>query len=94
MANFVYKIITCILTDRLGPNASRIVSPQQHAFFQGRSISDATILTSECMNILDKKCVRGNVAIKLDIRKAFDTLDWDFLLQVLITFRFSHVFIN
>lgn len=36
----------------------------------------------------------GNVSIKIDIAKAFDTLDWEFLLQVLHSFVFDHVFIG
>lgn len=60
--------------------ASRIISPNQSAFVKGRSIVDPVILTSECVNLLDRKCERGNVAVKFDIKKAFDTLDWNFLL--------------
>lgn len=76
LANFVFKIITKILANRVGPIASRIISQNQNAFIKGRSITDSIILTSESMNLLDRKCKGGNVAIKFDIRKAFDTLDW------------------
>lgn len=34
----------------------------------------------------------GNLAIKFDIRKAFDTLDWNFLLKVLQAFGFHQQF--
>ena len=94
LANFVFKIITKIMATRLGPVAARIISPNQSAFITGRSIVDPIILTSECINILDNECRGGNIALKLDISKAFDTLHWDFLLRVLKAFGFDSVFVN
>ncbi|KAM0989503.1 hypothetical protein ACFX15_012919 [Malus domestica] len=94
LANFSFKIITKIIADRLGPITSRIISPQQSAFTKGLSISDSIILTSECMNLLDAKCFGGNVAVKFDIKKAFDTIDWKFLLRVLRSFGFSNIFVD
>ncbi|XP_024190514.1 uncharacterized protein LOC112194518 [Rosa chinensis] len=94
LANFVFKIITRIMADRLGPLACRIISPSQSAFIRGRSIIDPIVLTSECVNLLDQKCKYGNLAFKFDIRKAFDTLDWNFLLRVLHTFGFDETFVH
>ncbi|KAL6135028.1 hypothetical protein ACLB2K_067256 [Fragaria x ananassa] len=95
LANFVFKIIPKIISIRLAPIASRIISPQQHAFVPGRQISDCIMSTSECFNLLDNNCYGGNVAIKVDIiTKAFDTLSWDFLLSVLQAFGFHQVFIG
>lgn len=53
MANFIFKIITRILSDRLAPIASRIILPHQYAFLKGRHISDCIFLASECVNLLD-----------------------------------------
>ncbi|KAK9930542.1 hypothetical protein M0R45_027578 [Rubus argutus] len=94
MANFIFKIITRILADRLSPIASRIILPNQFAFLKGRQISDCIFLTSECVNLLDAPCIDGNVAIKFDIARAFDTLDWAFLLRVLTAFGFHAIFID
>ncbi|GAU50263.1 hypothetical protein TSUD_409090 [Trifolium subterraneum] len=63
-------------------------------FIRDRHISECICITSEAINLLDKKSFRGNLALKIDIRKAFDNLDWDFLLLVLKTFGFNHVFCN
>lgn len=56
LANFVFKIITKILADHLGSIASRIISPNRSAFIKGRSIIGPITLTSERVNLLDRKC--------------------------------------
>ncbi|KAL6218957.1 hypothetical protein ACLB2K_012164 [Fragaria x ananassa] len=94
LSNFVFKIIPKILSLWLGSIALRIISPQQHAFVPGRNIADCIITTSECINLLDSKCHGGNVAIKMDITKAFDTLSWDFILHVLEAFGFPPTFVS
>ncbi|KAM5546473.1 hypothetical protein ABKV19_002467, partial [Rosa sericea] len=61
-------------------------------FLKGRRIADCIGLVSEGFNLLDRKNYGGNVGIKVDIAKAFDTLNWQFLLQVLKQFGFSSRF--
>ncbi|CAJ2645555.1 unnamed protein product [Trifolium pratense] len=94
LANFKFKIISKILASRLAMVAPTIISSNQRGFIPGRQISDCICLTSEAINMLNNKNFGGNLAMKIDIRKAFDTLDWDFLLKVLHTFGFSPVFCN
>ncbi|KAL6224691.1 hypothetical protein ACLB2K_003546 [Fragaria x ananassa] len=74
LTNFVFKIIPKIIAIRLASVASRIISPQQHAFVAGRNISDCILTTSECFNLLNSKCHGGNLAIKVDITKAIGTI--------------------
>ena len=94
MTNFMFKVITKILADLLAPIAARIIFPNQFAFLKGRHISDCILLASECINLLDNKCYGGNVAIKFDVAKAFDTLSWDFLTRVLQVFGFHSSFVQ
>lgn len=49
-------------------------------------------MTSEAINLLDKRSFGGNVALKIDIRKVFDSLDWNFLIKVLLAFGFDSKF--
>ncbi|XP_058725545.1 uncharacterized protein LOC131596826 [Vicia villosa] len=70
----------------------KLVSQEQKGFIQGRQIKDCIALASEAFNLLDSKSWCGNVALKVDILKAFDTLNWNFLLQVLIRFGFNAKF--
>lgn len=43
----------------------------------------------EAIIIIGKRQYGGNVALKVDIKKAFDTLDWNFLIAVLRKFDFA-----
>lgn len=45
-------------------------------------------MASDCVNLLDKKCFGSNGSLNVDIRKAFDSMSWDFILEVLRCFEF------
>ncbi|MCH97378.1 RNA-directed DNA polymerase (Reverse transcriptase), partial [Trifolium medium] len=92
MANFKFKIISKILADRLAVILPDIISKEQRGFIKGRQIKDCVCLTSEAINMLHHKSFGGNLAIKIDIAKAFDTLDWQFLIKVLQAFGFNNIF--
>ncbi|KAL6146382.1 hypothetical protein ACLB2K_057062 [Fragaria x ananassa] len=51
-------------------------------------------IITQCVNLLDTKCRGGNVAIKFDVAKAFDTLNWGFLRRVLTAFGFHATFVE
>jgi len=94
LANFQFKVITKILADRLAPITMRIISIEQRGFIRDHNIHECVILTSEVINLLEKRQYGGNVALKVDIAKAFDTLDRNFLLDVLRGFSFAETFVN
>lgn len=94
LANFKYKIVSKILADRLASIMPSIISPEQKGFIQGRQIKDCICLASEVINQLDKKTYGGNLAFKIDMAKAFDTLEWPYLLKVLHAFGFNNTFCN
>ncbi|XP_019431934.1 PREDICTED: uncharacterized protein LOC109339025 [Lupinus angustifolius] len=86
LANFQFKIITKVLADRLATIAPKIISKQQRGFIKDRHIHDCICIASEAINLLDHKTLGGNLAIKLDVKKAFDTIDWKFLKDTLHAF--------
>jgi len=94
VANFKFKIISMILADRLALVAARIIYPNQYGFVQGRQIQGCISIASEAINLLSKMVHGGNVAYKIDIHKAFDTLSWKFLLLVLSRFGFHPSFVG
>lgn len=60
----------------------------------GRCIKDFNGLTSEAIKLIHKKVFGGNISLKVDISKVFDSLDRLFLLQVLKKFGFNDKFCN
>ncbi|KAK3193727.1 hypothetical protein Dsin_025037 [Dipteronia sinensis] len=59
----------------------------EFGFMRDRHIDDCISLASDCVNVMHKKCYGDNFSMKIDIRKAFDTLDCiaeDFLTRLLL----------
>jgi len=80
----IYKMISNILVNKLRPLLDKLVSPFQSAFIPGRSIHDNILLSHEILHKF-KKC-EGKmawVAMKLDMEKAYDKLEWDFIEKCL-----------
>jgi len=94
LAIFKFKIITKVLADRLSQILPSIISKEQRGFIRSRNIKDCIALTSEAINVLDKRCSGGNLALKIDVSKAFDTLSWEFLIKILKGFGFHQTFCN
>ncbi|GKC40715.1 reverse transcriptase, partial [Tanacetum coccineum] len=93
LCNFIYKIISKVLSNRLKPWMSKSISPQQSAFIPKRQIQDCMVVAHEAFHyICHKKCGSQNVmALKLDLNKAFDRVEWDFLLATLRKMGFDDV---
>jgi len=92
VANFKFKVISKILANRLASIMPAITSVRQRGFIRGKNIKDCICLASEAVNVLHKKTFGGNHAIKVDIAKAFDTLDWSFIIRVLKAYGFNDMF--
>ena len=73
-----------------------LISPFQNAFIKGRSISDNILIAHEIMDILRKlKGRKGSFgALKIDMKKAYDTVSWNFLKVVLTAMNFSQQWMN
>ncbi|XP_057811732.1 uncharacterized protein LOC131025969 [Salvia miltiorrhiza] len=94
LSNFLFKIISKVLASRLSVIAAHYVSHNQFGFISGRSIHDCILMGSEGFNCMKRTSRGQNMACKIDIRKAFDTLRWDFLVNVLHVMGFDVRFID
>ncbi|KAL3849582.1 hypothetical protein ACJIZ3_011464 [Penstemon smallii] len=93
LCNVVYKIISKIIALRLKAHLDKFIAPNQMAFLKGRSIQDNTIISHEIMHYLHKK--KGKkylMAIKVDLAKAFDRVEWPLLIRILKCFGFCDTF--
>ncbi|KAL0378405.1 UNVERIFIED_CONTAM: LINE-1 retrotransposable element O protein [Sesamum radiatum] len=95
LCNTIYKAISKILADRIKSHLEKIISPFEMAFVKGRNISENSIITQEIMHYLHgKKGKKGYMAIKIDLSKAYDRVEWPFLLKLLESIGFNETFVN
>jgi hypothetical protein len=88
LCNLCYKLITKIIANRLKPVISRSLSCEQLGFLKGRQILDAIGTAQECLHSIKAKKSKALI-LKLDLKKAFDCIDWDFLRLILVQSGFS-----
>lgn len=80
VCNVIYKVITKIIANRLKPLLDGLISPTQCSFVPGRHSADNIIIAQEIIHTrANKKGKKGFVALKIDLEKAYDRLNWDFL---------------
>nr|GEZ23686.1 hypothetical protein [Tanacetum cinerariifolium] len=81
--NVIYKCISKIITNRIIDGVGEVVSENQSAFIPGRRILDNILITQELMHNYHHNTGSPRCAFKVDIQKAYDTVDWKFLERIL-----------
>lgn len=84
LCNVVYKLITKFIANRLKGHLKKIISPAQCSFIPGRHSSDNIVVAQEVIHSM--RNLRGSksfMATKIDLVKAYDILNWDFLKSAL-----------
>jgi hypothetical protein len=87
------KIVTKLLANRLAAKLPSLVSCDQSAFVKGRCILDIFMLVQETAKALHRQ-KEPRLLLKLDISKAFDSVSWPFLLEVLQHLGFGPTWCN
>jgi hypothetical protein len=84
LCNTIYKVVSKVVVERLKDCIPSLISPYQTGFVPGRNIHENIIVAQEMTHSMVKmKGNRGYVAIKVDLSKAYDKLNWDFIWQIL-----------
>lgn len=96
LCNVFFKIISKMLSIRLKPILEEVISENQSAFTSGRAISDNVLITHEVLNYLknSQAQVKCMVAVKTDMSKAYDRVEWKFLDQVMERMGFHEIWRN
>ncbi|XP_024043083.1 uncharacterized protein LOC112099827 [Citrus clementina] len=96
LCNVVYRIVAKAIANRLKSILNHIISPNQSAFIPNRLIMDNVIIGYKCLHKIrhSKGHRNGLVALKLDISKAYDRVEWDFLEQTMSNLGFSAKWIS
>jgi mannosylglycoprotein endo-beta-mannosidase len=89
----VAKLMSKVLSTRLAPSMPQTVGPHQSVFTRGRCLRDNFQLVQATARKLHR-LRRDAILLKLDITKAFDTVDWAFLLDMLAKLGFGHSWIS
>ena len=78
----LYKLMAKVLANRLKRVLNKVVAPTQNAFVMGRQIFDASLIANKVIDSWQKRKEKGLIC-KLDIEKAYDSINWQFLLKTL-----------
>ena len=96
LCNIAYKIVSKVLANRLKKILPKVISESQSAFVPGRQITNDVLVAFETMHCIDqeRKGKRGLMAIKLDMSKAYDKVEWAFLEAMMRKLGFQEEWIR
>ena len=85
LSNVVYKLISKTLANRLKSVLPQIISKNQSVFLSERLITDNVLVAFKLMHYLDhkKEGKESFMAVKLDMSKAYDRVEWNFVEGVM-----------
>ncbi|KAJ9536546.1 hypothetical protein OSB04_un000298 [Centaurea solstitialis] len=90
----LYKCIAKVLVNRMKPFLDGIIGNYQSAFIPGRKISDNILMAHELVKGYHLNSGPPRCAFKIDLRKAYDMVNWDFLFNMLAGLGFHPVIIK
>ena len=90
LCNVLVKIITKVMANRMKKMLDNVVSECQSAFIPGRLITYNIIVGFEMVHYLKRKRRgrSGDMALKIDMSKAYDRVEWDYLRELLCKLGF------
>ena len=96
LCNVLYKIFSKVLANRLERILLSIITEHQSAFTKNRLISDNILVAFETLHSMNthKSSKHGYMALKLDMSKAYDRVEWSFLESTMRKLGFNERWIT
>ncbi|KAA3476013.1 reverse transcriptase [Gossypium australe] len=96
LCNVIYKIMAKAIANRLRGVIEKCIDAAQSAFVPGRLITDNILLAYEILHTLKQKRMgrKGFMAVKLDMSKAYDRVEWNFVKEIMTMMGFANRWIG
>ena len=88
LLNVDTKLLTKSLASKLSNVLPKLINPDQTAYVKNRFIGESARLISDILDLTKKMNIDGYL-VTVDIEKAFDSMDHNFLFSVLMKFGFG-----
>ncbi|XP_062114224.1 uncharacterized protein LOC133825275 [Humulus lupulus] len=92
--NTLYKCISKMLCGRLTKALPILVNQNQGAFVKDRLLAHNILILQDIIKGYKRKNISPRCVMKIDLSKAYDTIDWQFLEDILTTLCFPNKFIR
>ena len=90
----VYKCISKLLSKRLKQVLPKIINQSQGAFIQGRELLFNVLACQEVARGYNRKNISPRCMMKIDLKKAYDSIHWPFIQELLTRLKFPMEFIT
>lgn len=92
----MYKIVSKVLANMLKKILPQVISHSQSAFVLGHLITDNILVAYESLHTMHYRRMGkiGSLAFKLDISKAYDRVEWNFLKGIMDRMGFLKIWIK
>nr|XP_033517244.1 uncharacterized protein LOC104116348 [Nicotiana tomentosiformis] len=90
----LYKLISKVIAGRLQKIMSHIISEAQARFIPGRKIADNIILAHELVKAYNRKHISPRCMLKVDMMKAYDSVEWVYLEHLMEYLGFPTKFLQ
>jgi len=93
LTNCDLKIYTKLLANRVSKVLDKIIHPSQTAYVPGRNVHDNLRMFEFYRNYCEAKDIDG-VLMSMDAKKAFDSVDHEYMFATFKRYGFSDAFVN
>lgn len=92
--NVIYKCITKIISLRMKKVLQDLISVNQSAFVSGRAIQDNIMVAHEVVRNYHRRPGTPRCSLKIDLKKAYDTVNWKAVISTMKKMGFPEKFLN